>query len=122
MAGGVSTSGIKTPGIAKKLIEKYSWWKFEPHPEWVEPHRTKEDYIRPYAAGIPGEVRVVFIPHIWDAIKIVGIESGVSYQAYFFNPSTANEYRLGRIVPDPTGIWEAPFTPTVGDWILVLEA
>ena len=114
--------GSEHLGLAKKLLERYSWWKFEPHPEWVEPHRTKENYTRPYAAGIPSEVRVVYVPHIWDAIKIVGIESGVSYQAYFFNPSTAKEYRLGEIAPDASGVWEAPFTPTVGDWVLVLEA
>ena len=27
-------------GLAKKLLEEYPWWRFEPHPEWVEPHST----------------------------------------------------------------------------------
>ena len=114
--------GSKHLGLAKGLLARYAWWKFEPHPEWVEPHWSKEDYVRPYAAGIAREVRVVFIPPIWDTIKIVGIEAGVSYEAYFFNPSTGKDHRLGRITPNSNGVWEAPFTPTVGDWVLVLES
>ena len=27
-------------GLGKKLLEEYPWWRFEPHPEWVEPHST----------------------------------------------------------------------------------
>jgi hypothetical protein len=114
--------GSKHLGLAKGLLARYAWWKFEPHPEWVEPHWSKEEYVRPYAAGIARQVRVVFIPPIWDTIKIVGIESGVSYEAYFFNPSTGKDHRLGRITPNSSGVWEAPFTPTVGDWVLVLES
>jgi hypothetical protein len=114
--------GSKHLGLAKGLLTRYAWWKFEPHPEWVEPHWSKEDYVRPYAAGIPGQVRVVFIPPIWDTIKIVGIEAGVRYEAQFFNPATGKDHRIGKITPNSSGIWEAPFTPTVGDWILVLEA
>ncbi|MBI4165752.1 MAG: DUF4038 domain-containing protein [Acidobacteria bacterium] len=113
--------GSKHLGLAQRLLTRYDWLKFEPHPDWVDPHRSKENYIRPYAVGIPGKVRIIFLPPIWDTIRIVGIEPGVNYQAFFFNPSSAKEYRLGKIVPDTTGVWEAPFTPTVGDWILVLE-
>ena len=40
-------------GLAKRLLERYEWWRFEPHPEWAEPHWTKENYSAPYAAGIP---------------------------------------------------------------------
>jgi len=69
----------------KNYWKKYPWWRFEPHPEWVEPHSTTllEPLIRnytamtkrpksgrraavittcPIAAGIPGEVRFVYIP------------------------------------------------------------
>ncbi len=49
-------------GLGKKLLMQYPWWRFEPHPEWVEPHWSKENYEQPYAAGIPSEVRVIFIP------------------------------------------------------------
>jgi hypothetical protein len=114
--------GSKHLGLAKALLMRYEWWKFEPHPEWVEPHWSKQEYARPYAAGIPGKVRVIFVPNIWDTLKVVGLESGVKYQAFFFHPPTGKEYPLGWITPGSSGSWEAPFTPTVGDWVLVLEA
>ena len=46
--------GSEQLGLAKQLLERYSWWCFEPHPEWVEPRSTEQDYQRPYAAGTPG--------------------------------------------------------------------
>ena len=49
-------------GIGKRLLERYEWSKFESHPEWVDPHHSAENRYLPYAAGIPGVVRVVFIP------------------------------------------------------------
>jgi hypothetical protein len=27
--------GSRQTGFAKKLLERFEWWKFEPHPEWV---------------------------------------------------------------------------------------
>ncbi|HRE52941.1 MAG TPA: hypothetical protein PK339_16095 [Flavitalea sp.] len=27
-------------GAVKKLLEQYRWRRFEPHPEWVEPHSS----------------------------------------------------------------------------------
>ena len=49
-------------GIGKRLLERYPWWQFEAHPEWVEPHQSPENRISCYAAGIPGRIRVIYIP------------------------------------------------------------
>jgi hypothetical protein len=38
-------------GLGKRLLERYAWWQFEPHPEWVEPHQTEGKRISCYAAG-----------------------------------------------------------------------
>jgi hypothetical protein len=56
-------------GIAKRLLERYPWWRFEAHPEWVEPHQTPENRIAPYAAGIPGVVHLIYMPAAssWNA-------------------------------------------------------
>src|SRR5215203_5072582 len=48
-------------GLAKKLLERYTWEKFEPHPDWITPAQTPENRLGIYAAGIPGQVRVVYI-------------------------------------------------------------
>ena len=34
--------GRRQLGLAKRLLERFQWWRFEPHPEWVAPHWTAE--------------------------------------------------------------------------------
>jgi hypothetical protein len=113
--------GSQHIGLSKGLLMKYPWWRFEPHAEWVDPHWSHEDYIQPYAAGIPGEVRVIFIPPAWNAPKVKDLESGVRYRAFYFDPKSGKEHDLGDVNPDSTGTWPAPITPTFADWVLVLE-
>ena len=107
-------------GLGKTLLEEYPWWRFEPHPEWVEPHSTtlfnphenwyddnKEFAAKggkwdlPYAAGIPGEVRVIYVPgryYNWSAPTVKQLERDVPYRAFLFNPATGKRYRLGTLV------------------------
>ena len=97
-------------GVAKRLLERYEWWRFEPHPEWIEPHWTTEEYILPYAGGIPGEVRVIFIPLCpWpETVKpktVKGIEPDASYRAFLFDPTNADEVDLGDVNPDANSDW-----------------
>lgn len=114
--------GSEHIGIGKTLLMRYSWWRFEPHAEWVDPHWSKDDYERPYAAGIPGEVRVVFIPSpAWKPPTVKSLEASVSYRAYYFDPKSGKEHDLGDVSPDSTGSWTPHRTPTFADWILVLE-
>jgi hypothetical protein len=113
--------GSRQLGLGKKLLMRYEWWRFEPHSEWVEPHWSKENYEQPYAAGIPGKVRVIFIPPAWDPPRVKGLEAGIPYAAYYFNPATGVQRDLGKVEPDIAGTWQAPITPTFADWILVLE-
>lgn len=110
-------------GIGKRLLEAYQWWKFEPHPEWVEPHWTEENYQAPYAAGIPGEVRVVFLPWYHPNVTLKGLEQDVSYRAFLFNPVNGEEHDLGTTSPDAGGEWKMPRStlPVFQDWVLVLE-
>ena len=108
-------------GLGKGLLMRYAWWRFEPHPEWVDPHWSKEDYQKPYAAGIPGEVRVIFIPPAWNPPSVESLEAGVAYRAFYFDPKSGKEHELGGAIPDSTGAWPAPITPTFADWVLVLE-
>ena len=46
----------------------------EPHPEWVTPHWTSDDYELPYAAGIPGRLRVVYVPTMWNPPRLTALE------------------------------------------------
>jgi hypothetical protein len=113
--------GSAQVGIGKELLCRYPWWRFQPHPEWVEPHWSKGNYILPYAAGIPGEVRVVFIPPTLELRKLQDLEPNVAYRAFYFNPATAKRCEVGQVTPDSSGNWRPPVPPTLGDWVLVLE-
>jgi hypothetical protein len=107
-------------GLCKSLLTQYPWWKFEPHPEWVEPHWTKDDYILPYAAGIPGEVRFIYTPARWDLPKVLEIEHD-QYRAFLFSPVSGKRYDLGKVTPGADRAWHPTVPPIVQDWVMVLE-
>lgn len=113
--------GSHNLGLGKKLLMRYPWWRFEPHPEWVEPHWSEQNYVLPYAAGIPGQVRVVFIPPRWDPPALKNLEAGISYEAFYFNPATGKEHQKVKVTPGADGSWIPPLQPTFADWVLVLE-
>ncbi|MEM2960866.1 MAG: DUF4038 domain-containing protein, partial [Candidatus Bathyarchaeia archaeon] len=115
--------GSKQVCIGKRLLERYAWWRFEPHPEWVEPHWSREDYFQPYAAGIPREVRVIYIPMPdWRGLlRVKGLEEGINYNAFYFDPREGKEYNIGKVAPDEKGDWKPPKPPIIQDWVLLLE-
>ena len=117
--------GARQVGRSAQLLQRYEWWRFEPHLEWVAQPRTSENYKLHYAAGIPGEVRFIYIPHkrlyLWDGPKVIGIEDGKAYRAFYFDIATGKETDLGTVEPDPDGSWQAPDTCYSRDSVLVME-
>jgi len=109
--------------LGKRLLGRYRWWLFEPHPEWVEPHWTKDNYLRPYAAGIPREVRIIYIVAYDLSVQNVKlIERDVAYNAFYFDPRTGKEYDLGRLTPDEKNEWTPPKSPIIQDFVLVIDS
>ena len=123
--------GSRQLGFSKRLLERYRWWLFEPHPEWVKYPATVADVYGAYAAGVPGEVRFIFVrvepipgwSERWP-LQVNGLEAGVAYRAFMFNPVNGQEYGLGAVQPDPDGRWrpDLPRPPYFQDWVVVLEA
>ena len=131
-------------GIGKRFFERYDWQEFEPHPEWIEPHWSAEDRMLPYAAGIPGRIRVIYFPSMgflnphgaladWPvslrSVKLTGLEPEVAYTAHYFDPRTgANLPPFDVVASDGVVDLSTPSlmgstaTPTGEDWVLVLEA
>ena len=112
--------------LAKRLLERYAWWRFEPHTEWVEPAGSPENVNLPFAAGIPGEVRVIYfysptfqLPN--PQHQVCGLEAGLQYWAFFWDPRTGQEHDLGEVTSDGDARWTIPIQPELKDWILVLE-
>lgn len=113
-------------GLAKGLLSRFKWWCFEPHPEWVEPAGSPENVDLPFAAGIPGEVRVIyfFAPTFAPPVpqySVCKLEAQVQYRAYFWDPRSGREHDLGKIVPDGNGNWTIPVQPELKDWVVVLK-
>lgn len=118
--------GSRQVGLGKKLLERYNWWEFKTHPEWLEKHSCPENnYIAPFAAGIPGQVRVVFLPILggvgWGETLVKSIEQNVRYKAFYYDPITGNEYDQGEVTPDKDGNWRSGKVTIFQDWVLVLE-
>ena len=119
--------GSAQMGVGKQFFERYPWWQFEPHPEWIEPHHTKDNRFAPYAAGIPGKVRVIFLPvesiRMTDTDQpVIGqLELGVSYRAFYVNPSNGAETECGAAMADADGNYRLPKASIFRDWVFVLE-
>ena len=107
-------------GHSAALLRQMEWWKFTPHPEWVEPHWSEQNYEQSYAAGIPGRLRVVYIPSMAPVPTLVSLESG-AWNAAFLNPGTGERHEIGRIEP-ADGKWRVPKYPEMRDWVVVLES
>jgi hypothetical protein len=120
---GMNYPGSEQLGLAKRLLEKYPWWRFEPHPEWAPGC---------YAAGIQGEVRFIYLPrrniYNWDGPEVVNLEPDLDWHAYYFDPATGRTFDQGIVKAtakdgDPTAkpVSFKRSVPSPQDWILVLE-
>ena len=119
--------GSKHVGLGKQLLERYQWWRFEPHPEWIFPAATDEEWFLPYAAGIPGEIRLFYFPRFVRTAKkesptVRKLEPNIKYHAYYLDPITGKEFPVGDVESTPEGEWGVPNSPIFQDMVLVLEA
>jgi Protein of unknown function (DUF4038)/Domain of unknown function (DUF5060) len=113
--------GGRQLGLGAEFLRTLPWTKIEPHPEWVSPRWTEKDYDRPYAAGIPGEFRLVYVPSMGDMIKMTHLEAGSTYAITLFNPGTGEAQAFGHAKGDANGEYTLPNFPVVRDWLLVLR-
>ena len=122
--------GASHVGIGSKILRALPWYKFEPHPEWIEVFLESESPYRPYAAGMPDGIRVIYVPSVllypslelrlrnlgknpWRA-QSVDPRTGKTERELCLNPDAdGTENILGRSVNDPL--------PSCEDWILVLR-
>jgi Protein of unknown function (DUF4038)/Domain of unknown function (DUF5060) len=88
---GMELPGSRQLGFGKRLLEAYPWSRFESRPDWAE------DGV--FAAGIPGEIRVLYQPrrgvYDWGGIVVKGLEPDVSYRAFYFDPIRGRRHEAG---------------------------
>jgi hypothetical protein len=119
--------GAVQVGHGRRLLERFEWWRFEPHPEWVTPVADKEDRtLLAAAAGIPGRVRVCYFSRQTQsrstAYRLRGLAPGAAYRAYYYSPIDGSDHPVAKpVVADGTGEAAVPRSPVNQDWVLVLE-
>ena len=89
------------------------WGKLDP--------LSNDDVYAPQSAGIPGVVRITYVPQP-DAIVVRNLVSHGAYAASIFDPVTASTKVIGNIEADAEGLWKCSPPPVLDhDWVLVLE-
>ena len=111
-------------GFGRKILKRFDWHEFEPHPEWIDPSADGDDILDACAAGILGGIRLFYFPRgvmPWgQKYTVRRLDQEAAYCAAFLDPLTGKEHRLpGNI----SGVseWEIPHAPILQDWLLVLE-
>jgi Protein of unknown function (DUF4038)/Domain of unknown function (DUF5060) len=142
---GMNLPGSYQIGLGAKLLQRYPWWQFEPHPEWITPRGTTllepqtdttqfdwgvddmeaifsaDDFAQPveatfptgewkahngnfrlpYAAGIPGKIRFIYMPcfgmNCSTPATVLGLEPDVRYHSYYWEPSLGIKVDLGAV-------------------------
>lgn len=125
------TEAYRLPGAAqialgKRLLERYPWWSFEAHPEWIDGAATNEHPIAPYAAGVPGQVRIYYFPRPifpWGSnpTMLRQLEQGAVYRTFWVNPKNLVETPLPDITANQDGLAPLPIPTVMQDWLLVME-
>jgi hypothetical protein len=118
--------GAQQVCLGKKLLEQFPWQHFEPHPEWVEfslkpDEPVKEDPFAPMAAGIPGALRIIYVPQP-DSIRAKNLDAGASYTVTCVDPLNGHQSALPelRAPDDRTWIFRAP-PGNDHDWLVILR-
>ena len=122
-------AGAEQIAAGHRLLESLPFHRFEPHPEWVKVdlrwgHEVYLIPVRGFAAGIPGECRLIYVPmrwYHWDGPLVRHLEAGVRYQAAYVETNTLRRHELGEITGDANGEWRAPTLPHLYDWLLLLQ-
>lgn len=109
---------------SKVFLETLPWQRCEPHPEWVDPHASPDDPNLPIAAGIPGELHLLFVPladnRRWN-FTIRGLDPAVHTRTRAFDPYTGEIRDLGR--PEIVdGAWQFERRPPIMQhWVVVID-
>lgn len=117
---GMNYPGSMQIGLGKKLMEQYPWSRFETHPEWVEEGG--------FAAGIPGEVRIIYLPrrniYNWNGPAVMNLDPSVDWHVYYFDPATGRRFDQGTIKASNKAAKSVEFkknVPSPQDWVLVFD-
>jgi len=87
---------------------------------WGQVGPPGDAWTAPFAAGIPGQVRIVYVP-TGTQLVLHDLEPGVRYEAAYFDPRSGERKPLGPLATDPLGNATVLPPATDSDWVLVAE-
>jgi len=88
---------------------------------WGQIELPDDDAYAPQSAGIPGVVRITYVPQS-RAILVRNLGIHTTYQATYFDPVGGAKTDAGLIHADNGGSWTCPAPPGQDhDWVLILE-
>jgi hypothetical protein len=88
---------------------------------WGDIDKRREDVFGPQSTGIPGLVRVVYVPES-QAIVVSGLSRNATYSGIYFDPVSGVKTALPQAHSNGSGLWTCP--PPDGcdhDWVLMLD-
>jgi Protein of unknown function (DUF4038)/Domain of unknown function (DUF5060) len=89
---------------------------------WGRLDEAPDESYGPQATGIPGVVRVIYVPQSM-AVEVRRLVAQGAYAATCFDPVSGDKTPLGTIRADAAGRWVCP--PPAGkdhDWVLLLDS
>jgi len=121
---GMNYPGSAQLGLGKRFLARYAWSRFEVRPEWAEEGC--------FAAGIPGEVRFIYLPkrniYNWSGPVVKNLEPHIDWHALYFDPATGRTFDRGilkaKVGEGDSASRPVEFrsdVPSPQDWVLVLE-
>lgn len=89
---------------------------------WGRAIEDKDEFLVPYASGISGAVRIVYLPRALS-VTLSSLETDKHYVASVFDPISGRTTEIGPAHPDSHGVWTvSPPRDVAEDWVLVLDA
>ena len=88
---------------------------------WGEVAQPDAELFGPQAAGIPGVVRVIYVPEA-GAVVVRHLGARAGYRAATFDPVEGTKTEIGTITATDEGDWHC--SPPAGidhDWVILLE-
>ncbi|WP_428308917.1 alpha-L-rhamnosidase N-terminal domain-containing protein [Lacipirellula sp.] len=85
---------------------------------------TQSATYGPYATGIEGKIRVIYIPES-RPIEIRSLAPGATHTAFVFDPVSGKQIDLGKLSPNDQGLVVAAkpaLESDAEDWVLVIRS
>jgi hypothetical protein len=79
-----------------------------------------QPYLTPYAAGVPGGVRVIYLP-LPQNVEVKNLKAGAQYRMELFDPASGKSGKLGVGTAGGSGALSVPAPEGASDWVLVLR-